>query len=93
LQILEKDIECLKKIVKDTHTSLSELVLTILERENENVKDPNYPVFIAEKLVNLFMLYLLGTVYEGNARYAFQVILVDEISKLASFDKKINMGG
>jgi len=79
--------------VKDTHTSLSELVVTILERENENVKDPNYPVFIAEKLVNLFMLYLLGTVYEGNARYAFQVILVDEISRLASFDKKIKVGG
>jgi len=93
LQILEEDIECLKKIVKETHTSLSELVVTILKRENENVKDPNYPVFIAEKLVNLFMLYLLGAVYEGNARYAFQVILVDEISKLASFDKKINMGG
>jgi len=93
LQILEEDVECLKKIVKETHANLSELVVTILERENENVKDPNYPVFLAEKLMNLFMLYLLEMVYEGNARYAFQVILADEISKLASFDKKIKVGG
>jgi len=90
--ITEEDLLCLKEIVEETQKKLAGLVVNILEREYRKTghDDPNYPVFLSERIVNNFVLNLLTAVYQGNTTYAYEEIIRNEIQAQIEYEKKLS---